>query len=279
MTLLAHWVNGVAGADIPVNDRGFSFGDSLFETFRIHSGRILLRERHLSRLGRGLLALGIDCEATRIADQLDQGLRWLAQHGPDQAAARLTVSRGPAQRGYRGSAGSATVVLQCYETCPWPMVPEPARTTVCKIRLADQPLLAGIKHGNRLEQVLAGRELDAMEVDEGLLCDGRGNLVCALAANIFMVRGGRLYTPPIETCGVAGTVRELLIDNLAAAAGIELEITRLQPTDLAHAEELFLSNSVLGIRSVSGCDEHSFTSTRWGDTLREHMHRACESVP
>jgi 4-amino-4-deoxychorismate lyase len=279
VTLLAHWVNGVAGADIPATDRGFSFGDSLFETFRIHSGRPLFWERHLSRLERGLLALGIDCEATRVTDQLDQGLRWLAQQGPDQVAARLTVSRGPAQRGYRGSAGPATVVLQCYETFPWPMAPEPARITVCKTQLADQALLAGIKHGNRLEQVLAGRELDALDADEGLLCDNRGNLVCALAANTFLVRGGRLFTPPIETCGVAGTVRELIIDELAAAAGIELEVKRIQPADLAGAEELLLSNSVLGIRSVSGCDGHSFTSTQWGDTLREHLYRACYSAP
>ncbi len=278
MSLLAHWVNGASGADIPVSDRGFSFGDSLFETFRIHDGRALLWERHRARLERGLLALGIDCDRQRIADQLDQALHWLSHEGHDHSAARLTVSRGPAERGYRGGAGPATVVLQCYDASPWPPLPAPVQAILCETRLADQPLLAGLKHGNRLEQVLAGRELDAKGAQEGLLCDGQGNLVCALAANIFLIQGGRLFTPPIERCGVAGTVRGLLIDELAAAAGIGLEITRLRPADLANADELFLSNSLQGIRSVSACEGHSFTSTRWGDTLREHLYRACDSA-
>ncbi len=278
MTLLAHWVDGVPGAGIAVNDRGFSFGDSLFETVRIHCGRVHLWSRHQARLQRGLAALGIDCAASRISEQLQQGLDWLAHHQQKDAAARLTISRGPAERGYRGAAGAATVVLQLYPAPAWRTPPAPATAIICNTRLADQPLLAGIKHGNRLEQVLASREVNAAGADEGLLCNAGGELVCGLAVNLFVLRGERLITPPIEGCGVAGTVRGLVVDALAAEVGLPLAIEPLVAADLAAAEELLVTNSLQGIRSVSRCGESRFTSTRCGDTLREHFYRACEVV-
>ncbi|MDJ0878401.1 MAG: aminodeoxychorismate lyase [Halieaceae bacterium] len=279
MTLPVHWVNGTLDAGVAVNDRGFSFGDSVFETFRIQNGRAHLWQLHALRLRGGLDLLHISCAPARIDEQLQQGFDWLQGRGIDSASARLTVSRGPAERGYRGAVGPATVALQLNEALPWRAALPPLQLVVCETRLGSQPLLAGIKHGNRLEQVLGAREVERRQADEGLMCNSRGELVCAVSANLFVVRGDRLLTPPIEDCGIAGTVRQLIIDTLAAQAGIEVAVGPLLPGDLASADELLLTSSLQGIRSVAGCDGHSFTSTRWGDTLREHFFRACETAP
>lgn len=276
MALPVHWVNGTFGATLAVSDRGFSFGDSVFETFRIERGRVQLRELHESRMRDGLDRLGIDCAQALIDEQLQQGLDWLAARSIDSVSARLTVSRGPADRGYRSAAGPATVALQFNEVIPWRTALPPLRLVVCETQLGSQPLLAGIKHGNRLEQVLAALEVERRQADEGLMCNNRGELVCAVSANLFLVRGDQLLTPPIEDCGIAGTVRHLILHGLAAQAGIAVKATPLSPEDLASADELLLTSSLQGIRSVAACEGHSFTSTRWGDTLREHFFRACE---
>ena len=193
--------------------------------------------------------------------------------GIEDAVARLAVSRGSGKRGYRPSGGEPTLVLSLNDASAWGSETPPLTVAVCETRIAHQPQLAGIKHANRLEQVLAAAELGSLEVDEGLQLDMSGRLVCATAANLFVGIDGILLTPPLEQCGVAGTVRQLIIDELAPAADIPLQVSPIEPADLARADELFLTNAVSGIRPVLRCGRHSFTSTRWGDTLRSHFHR------
>jgi 4-amino-4-deoxychorismate lyase len=275
---LSHWVNGQLGGAIDATDRGFAYGDTLFETFRCHLGKVHLWDYHAERLRRGLETLDIRCSLGRVEQQLGQGLEWLREQEIEQAAGRLAVSRGPAGRGYRSAGGEPTLVLSLGEIHPWRRPHAPLQVAICRTRLGCQPALAGIKHGNRLEQVLAARELDVLGMDEGLQLNTRGELVCAVSGNILLVSNGQLMTPPIVDCGVAGTVRRLVLDELAPALGLPAIEKVLLPADLDTADELMVSNAVAGIRSVSRCGSACFTSTKWGDNLRENFYSWSESA-
>jgi 4-amino-4-deoxychorismate lyase len=278
MTLPAHWVNGEAGGTVSPGDRGFAYGDGVFETFRCHHGSIHLWELHRRRLSMGMRALGIDCEAGRIDAQLQAGLDFLVERGIDEAAGRLSVTRGVSERGYSAPAGTATLVLTLTEVARWRVAPEPQRAMLCATRLSQQPSLAGIKHCNRLEQVLAARELHQANATVGLQMNARDELVCAVSANLFLVEGDELLTPPIDTCGVAGTVRQFIIDRLAPAAGIGVRIAPIRVSRLANCRELILTNSLAGIVNVSRCEGRVFTSTHWGDTLRNSFYAWSDST-
>lgn len=118
MALPAHWVNAQPNGRLALPDRGFSYGDGLFETFRCHQGRAHLWPLHLERLCAGLDRLGIECPGLRIEEQLQIGLEFLQARGIEHAAGRLAVSRGEGQRGYAGATGAATVALSLADVKP-----------------------------------------------------------------------------------------------------------------------------------------------------------------
>jgi len=276
MTLPEYWVNGQRGGSLQVNDRGFSYGDGAFETLRVHRGRLHLLERHLARLALACDALDITFERARIEQQLQQVLDYLDEHSVEHAALRLALSRGEGERGYSGSCGAPTIAISVSPQQAWREAAAPCDIIICETSLASQPALAGLKHSNRLEQVLAAREVAAAGKGEGLMLNQRGEAICCVAANIFVVFDDCVVTPPIGDCGVRGTVRELLLEQ-AASAGIAIREQLFSCADLPQAQEMFLTNSLLGVRSVARCGVQRFTSTRWGDTLRSHFFEWCES--
>lgn len=277
MSLPVHWSNAERDAGVYPGDRGLSYGDGVFETFRCRAGRIHLREFHLQRLQRGLEILGIAPEEGRIEEQLALGLDHLSAHGIDDAAGRLIVTRGVGERGYRGATGRPTILMSLSATTPWREAPEPVELVICNSTMARQPRLAGIKHCNRLEQVLAARELEQRGAEDGILLNDRGELVCALAANLFLVKDGELLTPPMTESGIAGTVRRLIVEELAPAAGISCREAILTPAEITAASEMFLTNALAGIRQVSHCEGVFFTSSQWGDNLRDRFYSWSES--
>jgi 4-amino-4-deoxychorismate lyase len=278
LILPVYWVNGEQWGELPPNDRGFTYGDSLFETLRCHEGRAHLWNYHWQRLERGMKILGFYCSRDRIEALLELGKRFLAERDIDDAAARLTISRGAGRRGYGAGSGDPTLVLSLDETTVWRGSRAPIQVTLCSTRLAEQPALAGIKHGNRLEQVLAARELEHSAADDGLQLDYREQLICAVSANLFVAVDGELLTPAVDRCGIAGTVRRLVLEELAPAVGIPHRVTDVTLEQLGRAEELFLTNAVAGIRNVARCDQHAFTSTHCGDTLRSEFYTWAEST-
>jgi 4-amino-4-deoxychorismate lyase len=278
VALPAHWVNGRPGGHLSAADRGFAYGDGVFETFRCHAGRIHLWDYHYRRLRRGLAVLGINLEDAQVEEQLAIATGYLEQENVEHAAGRLAVSRGISGRGYAATSDHPTLVLQLSETTPWGEAGNPLELITCETTLADQPLLAGIKHSNRLEQVLAAQELHQRGADEGLQMNARDEFVCAVSSNVFIRVGEDLITPPVDRCGVAGTVRELVIQELAPAAGMAVRIEAVDAERLAQADELFLTNALAGIRSVSRCDQHRFTSQQSADNLRTRFIRRSESL-
>jgi 4-amino-4-deoxychorismate lyase len=225
-------------------DRGSQFGDGVFETMAAANGRIPALERHLQRLERGCVALGLpEPDRDRLVRDIESLL-------PSARRAVIKVIVGPAGTG-RGYARPAGAGLTHRVGClPWPSrLPETLSVTVCRIRLAAQPALAGIKHCNRLEQILARREVDAAGADEGLMRDRDDRIVEGVAANVFVVRHGVLQTPPLDQCGVAGVMRSRVLEA-AEQLGVATQVTPLLLTDILEADELFMTNSLIGVRRV-----------------------------
>jgi 4-amino-4-deoxychorismate lyase len=279
MLLPAHWVNHQLGASPTCLDRGYRYGDSLFETLRYHQGRYHLLDYHLQRMRAGSEALAIAFPEQRLREQLQQGADYLSNNSMEQACARLVLTRTGDAPGYAAADESASVALSLSPIAlQWRQVPTPAAVIRCDIALATQPRLAGIKHSNRLEQVLAAREVTLQGADEGLLLNSSGELVSAVSANVFVVFDGTLLTPPVTDCGVAGTVRRLIMEELAPAAGIVPAEETLPWADLQQSSEMFLCNALMGIRSVSAYPGQIYSCTDMADNLRQRFFNSSEQL-
>lgn len=227
---------------VSVTDRGFTYGDGLFETLRVAGGRVPLWSRHEARFRQG-------CRRLRIpSPDMDAVLAEVGRlsRGLADGVARVTLSRGEGVRGYAPPASPrpTLVVTVAPLALQAPPYEDGMAVRLCDTRLAAQPLLAGMKHLNRLEQVLARAEWNDPAVGEGLMLDMDGDIVCATAANLFAVFGGQLVTPPVDSCGVAGVARaEILAVRDVAEA-------RMNPARLVEADEVFLTSAVRGILPV-----------------------------
>lgn len=230
---------------VPADDRALAYGDGLFETVLVRDGEPLLWRRHLARLARGCTTLGMPMPPAGELDALP------AKAGPGLKVLKLILTRGSGGRGYLPLPSAEPRLLwQVTDFTPqaqrWKAG---VRVRHCRLRLGVQPLLAGIKHLNRLENVLARREWDDSEVAEGLLCDSQGSLIEATSMNLFWLRQGRFETPRLEGCGVAGTLREALM-----ACHPFSEVT-VAAEVLAEAEAVWLGNSVQGLWPVVRLDD------------------------
>jgi 4-amino-4-deoxychorismate lyase len=224
------------------------YGDGLFETMRVHRGQPRFLEYHLERLFAGCRRLKITgpsqqklhSELTRIAAQRREGIL------------KLIVTRGAGTRGYRPTGRERCTRIVTLHTLPRAVrtgAAMPVRVRLCATRLGVNPRLAGLKTLNRLESVLARAEWLDARIWEGLMRDDDENIVCGTMSNVFVKRGSTLVTPLLDRCGVAGVMRRWILES---AADLRLEVTerRLRWQDLSAAEEVFMSNAVVGVRSV-----------------------------
>lgn len=249
-------VNGEQSACLSALDRGLHYGDGLFETLRVVNGRPQLWQRHMARLQQGCRRLGLpepDLSALRR-----ECLQVCAEQG--NGVLKILLSRGPGGRGYAPPPDvQLTRVVVSYNAPAYAqnLHTRGVHVRLCQTRLSRQPALAGIKHLNRLEQVLARREWHDAECMEGLMCDTEGFLVEGTMSNVFLVSQGRVLTPDLSHCGVAGVMRSLLLELLEENA-IPVQIAQLTVKDLFAADEMFLSNSVIGLWPVHRVDDARF---------------------
>ena len=249
-------VNGAEKAEIAVSDRGLNYGDGLFETIAVFFGIPELLLEHLQRLRRGCEQLKIPfSEWNALQDEIEQ-LASVAAIS-ERAVIKVIVTRGSGGRGYQiseGSEPSRIVVLSS-----WPERPEtPAKLRFCSTPLGCNPALAGIKHLNRLEQVVARSEWDD-EFDEGLMSNVQGHVVEGTLSNLFIFQNGMLMTPDVNRCGVEGIMRQYVL-KLAETIGIETKISLLSKDELFEADELFITNSLMGIRPVGLLETKEFST-------------------
>ena len=237
-------VDGSPSGLVPASDRGLNYGDGLFETLRLHAGRLPLLGLHLARLEEGCRRLGLSWPGE---DVLRDEVARVAAAG-EEGVVKILLTRGDSGRGYAPAGeGRSRRVVSLHALRPPPE--GPVEIGVCDARLGRNPALAGLKHTSRLEQVLGAREAAGRGWFDGLMRDDTGAVVEATRHNVFLHVGGRLVTPPLRECGVEGVMRALAI-RAAAAAGLDCAEAPVGVGDLADAREGFLTNAVAGVVPV-----------------------------
>ncbi len=258
---MSNWFSGGKAVDtISVNDRGFQYGDGLFETIAIRSGGPRFWSHHMDRLSRGCELLRISMPAEQeLSDGVLQALA--ASNVPKEyAVAKIIVSAGIGQRGYgRPNADEPLILYGAFASSP-----APARSyekgidaILCNTRLASNSQLAGLKTLNRLEQVLARSEVTSINGFEGLTMDADDRLICGTMSNVFFVNNSVLSTPPVDRSGVAGIMRRHVMLTLEEQ-GVEVEVRHTSRAELQDVDEVFLTNSQFGIIPIRSCMKYKW---------------------
>ena len=246
------FVNGKAQATIDALDRGLQYGDGLFETIAVTAGRPRFLDWHLERLADGAHRLGfpgldLNGMRTEIREAIEE----------PESVLKLILTRGTGPRGYRPPRDAKpTRIVAAFD---WPAFPATAvtegiRIDWCRTRLGRNAALAGLKHLNRLEQVLARAEWEDAAMDEGLMQDDRGRVVAATQANLFVRMAGDWVTPVLDECGVAGVMRRAF-RQWAAERGEAIAERPIAAAELESAKSLILTNSLIGawpVRELAG---------------------------
>jgi 4-amino-4-deoxychorismate lyase len=252
-------VNSQLQTQISVLDRGLAYGDGIFETMKVQNGEICLWQYHYERLIQGLQRLDIDLNANELLAHLKATLTHIKS---DSGVLKLVITRGEGSRGY-GPSGTETATLvsqfsqidNAFEVRNQQYQQQGVHVHCCETVLAINPLIAGIKSLNQLSYVLASKERQALDLEEGLLFSSDGHLIEATARNIFLVKDGALYTPCLEHCGVAGVMRRLIIERISLTCPLSVNEIAISKKELYAADEVFLSNSISHIWPVIQCSE------------------------
>jgi 4-amino-4-deoxychorismate lyase len=248
-------VNGQATGVDPA-DRGLAYGDGLFETMAAHDADIRWLDLHLDRLEEGCRRIEIP---TLPRTLLEREIRGQCPRA-GRAVVKLIVTRGPGARGYAPS--DDAVPTRVLSLSAWPNFParhyrHGIALHVLRMRLGENPLLAGLKHLNRLEQVLAQLELRGHAVEQGLLLDTSGFVVGGTSSNLFAVYGAKLMTPALQRCGIKGVMRRAVLETVRSL-GIDAEECDLSLEQALSADELFVTNALFGIWPVVAVDRQRF---------------------
>jgi 4-amino-4-deoxychorismate lyase len=241
-------VNGEATEVLTATDRGIAYGDGVFRTVAVRAGRVCAWRWQFAKLAADARRLGIACPSQAT---LHEEVRRSAA-GEGDCAVKIIVTRGSGPRGYAPppQARPRRVVLSSGMPPEWARHGENGVTVrVCALRLSWQPALAGIKHLNRLENVLARAEWDDPTIAEGLLQDGAGNVIGGTMSNLFLVEGDDLVTPDLSRCGVEGVTRERIMAG-ADRRGRSCRVAALSLERVLAAREVMLVNSLIGVWQV-----------------------------
>jgi 4-amino-4-deoxychorismate lyase len=267
--LKALWLVNGRETGVDPADRGLAYGDGLFETMAAADGRIRWLDYHLERLERGCRRLAIEPPDRNLVGAE------IGAHCPrsGRAIVKLIVTRGPGERGYRPP--EAPKITRILGFSAWPDYPrshytDGIRVRVCALRLGVSPALADLKHLCRLEQVLAHVELRGHDVEQGLLLDTTDRVVGGSSSNVFAVRGGELVTPALTRNGIAGVMRRVVLET-APQIGLTPREEDLGLSDLIDADELFMTNALIGIWPVARLDERSFARGPATARLMRHL--------
>lgn len=263
------WINGVPSEHVSPRDRGLAYGDGVFETVTVRQGKTRLLERHLHRLRLGCQRLNIPLEIDQLQAEIAS---FIAQI--DNAVVKLIVSRGVGARGYalpQPQQPQRILISSPLPSYPAANAEKGVKLFPCTTRLAEQPLLAGIKHLNRLEQVLARAEWQAADYAEGLMCDQSGRVIEGVFSNLFLVSSGQLLTPGLQRCGIAGVMREAILEQ-AKCMDIQCAVRDISYAELLAADEVFLCNSLYGIWPVRELDGRCWEVGKLTRTLQSLLH-------
>lgn len=260
------WLDGQPLAECWAQDRGLHYGDGLFETMICRGTGIRFKALHAARLAEGCRRLDINVDAEAALDAAERTV------GTGPSLLKLIVTRGVATaRGYAPAGDEQPRQLLLRYPLP-PTEPEGASTPVMHLaaQLGENPLLAGLKHLNRLELVLARAQMKGSTALEGLLRSSSGLLACGTMTNVFIVQAGVLRTPRVDRCGIAGVMRAVVLRE-ARALGVPVEEVDLDPACVATADEAFLTNVRYGVRAITAIDDQPLAAGPVTSRLRAHI--------
>jgi len=262
-------VNGRAADSVSAQDRGLAYGDGVFRTLRTEAGQPLWWPDHYAKLAADCVALALDCPDEA---ELHAEVCRVAEAG--QGVAKIVLTRGVGARGYAPpprQPATRIVLAAPLPTYAQDGAPVEINARWCTLKLARQPRLAGIKHLNRLENVLARAEWDDPAIFEGLLCDDSGVVVSGVMSNLLWVSHGELFTPDLSLCGVAGVARTRLL-RAAGRRGMRTHIGCFPPAAILAADEVMICNSVIGLRRVAHLDDKTWPAAGWTEPLKTALY-------
>lgn len=251
-------INGIKQAQLPANDRAIQFGDGCFTTARIVEGKVCLLNAHLHRLQTACERLFIPfAQWAELAKEMaEQAL------GINRGVLKVIISRGSGGRGY--SATGCLHPVRILSVSAYPAHYDRWRTegialTLSPVRLGRNPQLAGIKHLNRLEQVLIRSHLEQTDADEALVLDSEGFITECCAANLFWRQGKDVFTPRLDQAGVNGLMRQFCLRQLAHS-GFRVVEVQVPEAALKDADEIVVCNALMPVVPVRQYGPHHFSS-------------------
>jgi len=262
-------VDGEPRPEISATDRGLAYGDGIFRTLAASAGRPCFWTRHYSKLAHDAAVLKLQLPR---ADVLEGEVRAVCKDH-EACAVKIIVTRGAGPRGYSYTGHERPTRIVSAGPLPPGTIGNRVsgvKVRLCALRLSAQPALAGVKHLNRLENVLARAEWQDPEIAEGILCDAQGHVIAGTMTNLFIGIDGALATPGLERCGVAGVTRERVMEA-AGRHGVACAVTTLSWTDVLGADEVFLVNSLAGVWPVRDLDGEPRTPGEMTRTVQQWL--------
>lgn len=265
-------VNGQVQNHVSASDRALHYGDGVFETILVRDRKPVFWQQHIARLT-------LSCNRLKIAlsiDELEQEVARLLGDSPSHGILKIIVSRGCGGRGYAPPDSPSTVRILQFHPMPTDHAHKAIngiRAMVCKHPVSSNSALSGMKHLNRIDQVMASMEL-TNDVDEGLMCNESGHLIEGIRSNVFLVVESRIITPDLTSSGVAGIMRAVVIDLLRRMK-IPVTVRKIKLTEIRKASEIFVCNSVFGIWPVTCIDwegeKLQFQTEETARTIQSHL--------
>ena len=253
-------------AVVPINDRGFMYGDGVFETLRVVNGRPFRMMQHLERMARGADFLKIKCPFT-LWDLQDFAGRLIGKNKMPAAILRVTLTRGPGERGYTPKTdGKPTVVMTLHaapslgKTIRWTLA-----TSSFRVPAADP--LAAFKTMNKLTHIMARIEAIENGADEALLMNTDGEVAETASGNLFWVSRNRVCTVPTSSGALPGITRAVVLE-ICRSLGLQTTQRVIKPGVLRKAEGIFITQSALGIVPVTALDGEPVASSPFVDQIR-----------
>ena len=241
--------------DALINDRGLAYGHGLFETILLSNGNLPLLSKHIERICRDAPKVGISVESEHIRNCLEQFIDHLSVKSVYSGVVKIVLTAGTGGRGYATPEKIKPSVICTFSDLPRDLFQQRQRgiaVRCCHYKLPINPALAGIKHLNRLDQIIARAEWRDPVYSEGLIFSTEDILVEAISANVFLKQmSGDWLTPDISVAGVSGVMRSLLLEEVFSDCGIEVKVSNITKEQLSACEELFVCNSIRGIVPVT----------------------------
>lgn len=264
-------LNGKSADGISVLDRGLHYGDGVFRTLRVRDGKPVFGTRQIERVCQDASRIRISSDAEMLMAEVNS-----ICSNDANGILKIILTRGSSDRGYAYATPENARLLILY---PEPVFPAAhwqngIRVHLCRTRLALNPVLAGIKHLNRLEQVLARQEWQDSTIAEGLMLDTDDRLIEGVSSNLFVIKGKQLLTPDLSRCGISGLTREMILEEAEAFAD-SVQVRSISIEDLMGADECFVCNSVIGVWPVRKLEEKTWSVGEMTRKIQQYIGEQC----